>query len=82
MVTHLPLEQVTQGSTPCSPTKREKESVKVEALRAPPAARSAAKPFLYSAESCRLDKKKFEPTRFAKNANSSQLFFAPVRRNL
>jgi hypothetical protein len=25
----------------------------LEALRAPPAARSAAKPFLYSAESCR-----------------------------
>jgi hypothetical protein len=59
-------------------TEREKESVESEALRAPPPARSAAKPFLYSAESCRSFKKKFEPTRFAKNANSSQLFFARV----
>ena len=64
------------GSIPAVPTKREKESVEVEVLRAPPPARSAEKPFLYSAERCRLDKKKFEPTRFAKNANSLQLFFA------
>jgi hypothetical protein len=48
----------------------------VEALRAPLTAWSAEKPFLYSAESCRLDKKKFVPTRFAKNANSAKLFFA------
>src|SRR3989344_1886431 len=64
------------GSIPGTPTKRERESVELEALLAPPPARSAEKPFLYSAASCRSDKKKFEPTRFAKNANSSQLFFA------
>ena len=69
-------DREVQGSIPWSPTQREKSKESVEALRAPPPARSAEKPFLYSAESCRLDKKKFEPTRFAKNANSSQLFFA------
>ncbi|OGY13306.1 MAG: hypothetical protein A3A77_02665 [Candidatus Blackburnbacteria bacterium RIFCSPLOWO2_01_FULL_40_20] len=39
-------------------------------------AQSSAKPFLYETASCRLVKKKFEPTVFPKNDNSSDVFFA------
>src|SRR3990172_3163572 len=64
------------GSIPRSPTESESAKLSLDWLCAEGVAQSSAKPFLYETASCRLVKKKFEPTVFPKNANSSDVFFA------
>ena len=52
------------GPIPVTPTENESAKLSLDWLCAGGVAQSSAKPFLYETVSCRLVKKKFEPTVF------------------
>ena len=62
------------GSSPGTPTQREKSKESVVALRAPPPARSAEKPFLYSAKSYRKKERK-KTQKFYLSASGGKNFY-------
>ena len=63
-------------ASPFAPTNREKSFLEFSRLRAKAGARSCWQPVLGEKTSRWLWKRKFEPTRLAKIAKSSPLFFA------